>query len=142
MYILHRKEIQKGPPWSWSYGSWIYNYLCNQYLSLLKCTRCTWYNFMQQSLSVACDRLVVFSWYSDFIHQKNLLTANYSETRLNQTLNKTKSCINPTLSEAPLQEIFVKMHVNCINQKTCLILIQMLVPRMFDLARFHFSYSF
>ena len=21
--------------WSWSYGSWIYNYLCNQYLSLL-----------------------------------------------------------------------------------------------------------
>jgi len=22
--------------WSWSYGSWIYNYLCNQCLSLLK----------------------------------------------------------------------------------------------------------
>ena len=22
--------------WSWSYGSWIYNYLCNQYLSPLK----------------------------------------------------------------------------------------------------------
>ena len=25
-----------GPSWSWSYGSWIYNYLCNQCLSLLK----------------------------------------------------------------------------------------------------------
>jgi hypothetical protein len=25
-----------GPPWSWLYGSWIYNYLCNQCLSLLK----------------------------------------------------------------------------------------------------------
>jgi len=25
-----------GPSWSWSYGSWIYNYLCNQYLSPLK----------------------------------------------------------------------------------------------------------
>jgi hypothetical protein len=24
-----------GPLWSWSYGSWIYNYLCNQYLSPL-----------------------------------------------------------------------------------------------------------
>jgi hypothetical protein len=24
------------PSWSWSYGSWIYNYLCNQYLSPLK----------------------------------------------------------------------------------------------------------
>jgi hypothetical protein len=23
-----------GPSWSWSYGSWIYNYLCNQCLSL------------------------------------------------------------------------------------------------------------
>jgi hypothetical protein len=21
--------------WSWSYGSWVYNYLCNQYLSPL-----------------------------------------------------------------------------------------------------------
>jgi hypothetical protein len=25
-----------GPLWWWSYGSWIYNYLCNQCLSLLK----------------------------------------------------------------------------------------------------------
>ena len=24
------------PSWSWSYGSWIYNYLCNQYLLPLK----------------------------------------------------------------------------------------------------------
>jgi len=38
---------------SWSYGSWIYNYLCNQCLSLLKLwvrtpfmTRCTRYNIM------------------------------------------------------------------------------------------------
>ena len=25
----------EGPSWSWSYGSWIYNYLCNEYLSPL-----------------------------------------------------------------------------------------------------------
>jgi len=25
-----------GPSWSWSYGNWIYNYLCNQYLSSLQ----------------------------------------------------------------------------------------------------------
>jgi len=24
-----------GPSWSWSYGSWIYNYVCNQCISLL-----------------------------------------------------------------------------------------------------------
>jgi hypothetical protein len=23
----------RGPSWTWSFGSWIYNYLCNQYLS-------------------------------------------------------------------------------------------------------------
>ena len=40
-----------GPPWS--YGIWIYNYLCNQCLSLLTLwvwillvVRCTWYNIM------------------------------------------------------------------------------------------------
>jgi len=27
--------IIRGPSWSWSYGSWIYNYLCNQCLSPL-----------------------------------------------------------------------------------------------------------
>jgi hypothetical protein len=28
----HTFHLQ-GPSWSWSYGSWIYNYLCNQCLS-------------------------------------------------------------------------------------------------------------
>jgi hypothetical protein len=47
---------------SWSYGSWIYNYLCNQCLSPLKLcvrtpfmARCTRYN------SLTFDRSVVFS---------------------------------------------------------------------------------
>ena len=25
----------EGPSWSWSYGSWIYNYLCNQFVRLM-----------------------------------------------------------------------------------------------------------
>jgi hypothetical protein len=29
-------NYSKGHSWSWSYGSWIYNYLCNQSLSPLK----------------------------------------------------------------------------------------------------------
>jgi len=28
--------VCEGPSWSWSYGSWIHNYLCNQCLSPLK----------------------------------------------------------------------------------------------------------
>ena len=46
--------------WSWSYGSWIYNYLCNQCLSSLK----LWFR-----TPVTCDRSVVFSGYSGFLHQ-------------------------------------------------------------------------
>jgi hypothetical protein len=59
--------------WSRSYGSLIYNYPCNQCLSPLKLwvrtpcmARCTRYNIMWYSLSVTCDRLVVFSVYSGF----------------------------------------------------------------------------
>ena len=54
---------RRGPSWSWLYGSWIYNYLCNQCLSPLKLwvwapfmARCSWYNIMWSSLSVTCDR--------------------------------------------------------------------------------------
>jgi len=32
MIFLH---LNMGPSWPWSYGSWIYNYLCNQCLSPL-----------------------------------------------------------------------------------------------------------
>ena len=58
--------------WSWSYGSWIYNYLYNQCLSPLTLwvkipltARCTRYNNMWWSLSVTCDRSVIFSGTPD-----------------------------------------------------------------------------
>jgi len=38
-----------GPSWPWSYGSWIYNYLCNQFLSPLM--------WIQISISVRCTQL-------------------------------------------------------------------------------------
>jgi hypothetical protein len=39
---------------------------------------------------------------------------NYSESRLKQTLNKLKSCINRTLNKVLIQEIFVNL--TCVNQ--------------------------
>ena len=49
---LPQIEIQK-PSWSWSYGSWIYNFLCNQCISPLTLwvriplkAMCTRYNIM------------------------------------------------------------------------------------------------
>ena len=69
---------QVRPSWSWLYGSWIYNYLCNQCLSPLKLwvwiplmVKCTRYNIMWKSLSVTCDGSVVFSGYCGFLHQWN-----------------------------------------------------------------------
>ena len=51
----------------WSYGSWIYNYLCNRWLSPLKLwvriplmAECTWYNIMWESLLVTCGISVVY----------------------------------------------------------------------------------
>jgi hypothetical protein len=46
--------FKSGPSWSWSYGSWIYNYRCNQCLSPVTLwvliplkAKCTWrYNIM------------------------------------------------------------------------------------------------
>ena len=36
--------MEEGPSWLWSYGSWIYNYLCNQWLSPLTLWP-PWYNW-------------------------------------------------------------------------------------------------
>ena len=67
VHFLKQAQNDRGLSWSWSYGSWIYNYLCNQYLSLLRLwvqtlfmAMCTQYNIMWSSLSVTCDRSVVF----------------------------------------------------------------------------------
>ena len=79
-YILYYNicifNDDKGPSWSLSYVSWIYNYLCNQCISpltlwvrILLVARCTRYNIMWYSLSVTCGRSVVFSGYSGFLHQ-------------------------------------------------------------------------
>ena len=71
-YIIQSYILSLGPSWSWSYGSWIYNYLCNQYLSPPKLwvrTPFITIIIMWSSLSVTCDKSVVFSGYSDFLQR-------------------------------------------------------------------------
>ena len=36
LLLCYFLNAEQGPSWSWLYGSWIYNYLCNQCLSPLK----------------------------------------------------------------------------------------------------------
>ena len=85
--------------WSWSHGSWIYNYLYNQCLSPLKLwirtplkERCTRYNIMWWSLSVTCDSSVFFSGYSSLV----------------SSTNKT--------DRHDITEILLKVAINTINQ--------------------------
>jgi len=72
---------------SWSYGSWISNYLCDHCISLLKLwvwiplmERYPRYNIMRLSLLMTCNRSVVFSQFSGFPH-------NIIEILLKQVLN-------------------------------------------------------
>jgi hypothetical protein len=87
IYILHIKFVMhsqhyieyhficlRGPSWPWSYGSWIYNYLCNQCLSPLMLwvrisirARCT--TLCDKVCQLTCDRSVVYFGSSGFLHQ-------------------------------------------------------------------------
>jgi hypothetical protein len=55
LFVFFRYKIHEDGfwRWSWTYSSWIYNYLCNWCLSPQKLwvrtlfmARCTWYNIM------------------------------------------------------------------------------------------------
>ena len=70
--------LQQGSLWPWSYGSWIYKYMCNQCLSPLTLwvqisymARCAQYNIMWLSLSVTCASSVVFFGYSGILRHYN-----------------------------------------------------------------------
>ena len=74
IYLPHFNYLL-GSSWSWSYGNWIYNYLCNWCVSPLTwvqspfMARYTQYSIMWWRLSMTCIRPVVFSGYYGFLHQ-------------------------------------------------------------------------
>ena len=53
---------EKGLSWSWSYGSWIYNYRCNQWLSPLKLW--VWITLRWSVLDKVCQWLAAGQWFS------------------------------------------------------------------------------
>jgi hypothetical protein len=64
VYLLYQIRY-RGPSWQWSYGSWIYNYLCNQCISPLMLwvriairTRCT------TLCNKVCQWLATGLWFS------------------------------------------------------------------------------
>jgi hypothetical protein len=96
--------LWSGPSWSWSYCSWIYNYLCNQWLSLIKFSvrtplmaRCTRYNIKWSSDKV-CQWLPASRRFSPAIF------SGYSASSTNKT------------DRHDITEILSKMALNTINQ--------------------------
>jgi len=74
LFVLNVDTIIEG--WSWSYGIWIYSYLhCMQSVHITtdvvssNLDQGEIYNIMWSSLSVTCDRSMVFSGYSSFLDQ-------------------------------------------------------------------------
>ena len=61
MYNMYNRPTTwdyKGPSWPWSYGSWIYNYLCNRCLSPLM----LWVRLpLRARCTTSCDKVCQFS---------------------------------------------------------------------------------
>ena len=89
LYAWH-SVVNIGPSWSWSYGCWIYNYLCNQCLS-----RC---EFESRSGDTVCQWLATGQWFSP---------------------STPVSSINKT-DRHDIAEILVKVALNTINQSSVL----------------------
>ena len=65
--VKHMTNGYKGPSWSWSYGSWIYNYLCNQCLSPLKVEfeSHSWRGLLDTTFcDTVCQWLATGQWFS------------------------------------------------------------------------------
>jgi hypothetical protein len=102
--------LSEGPSWSWSYGSWIYNYLCNQYLSPLM----LWVRIsIRARCTTLCDKdchwLVTGWWFfsrsSGFLHQSNWPSRynwNIVESGVKHHKKKKQSCFT-TESSTNLQ---------------------------------------
>ena len=78
------------PSWTWSYGSWIYNYLCNQCLSPLKLWVLTrwWRGVLDKTL---CDKVCQWltgRWFSPSTSSTNNTDSHdITETLLKVALN-------------------------------------------------------
>ena len=71
--VIVRHLLTVGPSWPWSYGSWIYNYLCNQCISLLKLR--VWILLIVRILNTTlCDKvcqwLAAGQWFSPPIKRR------------------------------------------------------------------------
>jgi hypothetical protein len=113
-------DIIEGPPWPWPYGSWIYNYLCNQRLSPLW----LWVRISIKSrCTTLCDKvcqwLATGRWYSSDppVSSTNKTDRHdLTEIVLKVTSNTIKQTNKQTTSDI-IEKIVWDCFVNCIEQR-------------------------
>ena len=96
LFSPENPRIYMGPLWSWSYGSWIYNYLCNQCLSPLMLR-------VQISIRARCTTLC------DKVCQWLATRRWFSPHPLVSSTNKT--------DRYDIAEILLKVALNSIKQR-------------------------
>ena len=93
MYIWHIYFLKQnrlrilGQSWLWLYGSWIYNYLCNQCLSPLM----LWVRILIRARCTTCDRSVIFSTNKTDCHD---ITEILLKVALNTIKQTNRLCIH------------------------------------------------
>jgi hypothetical protein len=101
-------------PWSWSYGSWIYNYLCSQCLSLLK----LWVRIPLMALWVfnaTFNIIAVISWRSVLLGEETRVPweNHRSADKRHQLLSHNVASSNPNfLLQFQTYNLFITMF-NC-----------------------------
>ena len=133
--------MYQGPSWPWSYGSWIYNYLCNQCLSPLM----LWIRIsIRERCATLCDK--VCQW---------LATGRWLSPGLPPPI-KLKYCWNGCLTQSKKQKqtllisnvifTFLVLLNSCMdisyNSLKCSILNYQKIQLLFSFLPIKFSYNF
>ena len=84
----------KGQSWSWSYGNWIYNYLCNQWLSPL--TLWVWMPFNRSVLDTTlCEK--VYQWLATGWYFSPGTSVSSTNTTERHDITEILLALNPTI---------------------------------------------
>jgi hypothetical protein len=124
-----------GPSWPWSYGSWIYNYLCNQCLSSLMLwvrisigARCT------TLCDKVCQWLAIGRWYSPISSTNKTDRHDIAAILLKVALNTIKQTISSPVKQLHMMNWFVFYwiffpvskneypHAFCVNVATTMVM--------------------
>ena len=95
-------QLSWGPSWSWSYGSWIYNYLRNQCLSPLK----LWIHGDTTLYDKVCQWLVTGRWFSLASSTNKTELHDITEIMLKVALSNIKLSTNQLLWTIYLHNTF------------------------------------